>query len=331
MKAFVAAALTAMAPFAQQPDRLRFVHIASEPAMSETATIFRAVAEVSDVAFDGSARELVFQATGNSRTLAVWIHGELDRPAAAQRGRIAEFLNPEAGSDWATRIFFTGRAGDPQSLHELATAIRGTIGIRRVFASAAFGAIIVRGTEKQTEAAQWLLGELGADPPAGSPRQFDLNEREGIVRVVKVKRHTAPAELQELATLIRAAMMLRYIFTVNAIHAIVVRGTPESLDGAQWFASRIEEAPGSAARQSFTLAKDDDNRMFPALELRAYLLPASYELAQIQQLAVKLRAGAQLRLIFTHNTARLIAARGTGDQIAAADRLFDASVVTPAP
>lgn len=327
----VASALACFAQEAGTERRLRFAHITDERAMMEVATILRSIAGVEHLNIDKGTGELVFRAEGETRKIAEWTFDQLDRPAASQRTRTAELVVSGGETEGTVRIYFSPRQETPESLQEIATIVRATVEIRRLFISNGSGAIVIRGTAKQAEAAQWLLGRLrpeggGPAPAAGAAAaEWQLDRREGLVRVVAVKRlkeQQQQIEAQELATILRGIVDLRWVFVASSSSAIVIRGTPDKLAAGEWLIARVEEgASPQAQRHAFTLASDDVNRVYPELEMRAYKFPLGQDAARFEQLAAKLRFETRLRRVFVHRGARLIAVRGTADQIIESDRM----------
>lgn len=323
-----AALATALAGYAQEEQeagrRLRFAHIGDDQTMMEVATILRSIAGVEHLNVDKATREIVFRAEGEKRKVAEWIFDQLDRPAPSQRARNAELVVSGGETEGTVRVYFSPRQPETlESLQEIATIVRATVEIRRLFTCNAFGAIVIRGTAKQAEAAQWLLARLRPDNgAAAAAAEWQLDRPEGTVRVVALKRPKVPAEQQDLATVLRGIVDLRWVFIASSSNAMVIRGVPGKVAAGEWLIARVEDgASPQAQRHAFTLAEDDVNRVYPVLEMRAYKLPAVQDPARFDQLAAKLRFETTLRRVFVHRGARLIAVRGTAGQIVEADRM----------
>ena len=120
----------------------------------------------------------------------------------------------------------------------------------------------------------------------------------------------------EAATLARSITEMRRVFTYNEIRAVAVRGTPEQLAMAKWLFTELDKParPASALERS-------DYRMLgsePEPVVQLFRLAHASSPRLLQQMAMDVRSAHRIRRVFTWNDPRLIALRGTPEQMEAA-------------
>lgn len=312
-------AIFALSAFAQEAQReLRFANTPSANGMMEIATIVRSMTDIRDLSVDGAQRSITIRGAGAAVRLGEWLFNQLDRPPGTPR--IEEFTWQDDSQEPAIRIHFLAGAS-LQDLQEIATVIRAITETRRVFTYPAMSAIVTRGTADQAAAAKWMLARL--ERTAAATPEYQLKAREGTIRVVELRSLTSPQQTQEAATMLRSLADMRWTFTVHSRKAIVIRGLPQQLLLAEWLIERADRAaPIPAARHSFTMAASTNERIYPELAVRAYVLAPGTPPARVQELAVSIRQRAQLRRVMTQSAPPILAFRGTEDQVAEADRLL---------
>jgi hypothetical protein len=226
-------------------------------------------------------------------------------------------------SEDLVRVFFLQNVGIVQNLQEVATLIRSTAEIRRLFTYNTPMAIAVRGTPAQLDLAQWLVTELDrplAPKPTTQPARQRLvaGSTEDVVRIFTVANADSIQSLQEIATLVRAMTEIRRVFTYNAPRNVVVRGNPEQIAMAGWLFHELDRPaqtpPGSDPHEYRGPQSNDILRVF-------YLAHAPTP-QRLQEIATQVRTMAEIRRLFTYNQPRALAIRGTPDQLELADRLI---------
>ncbi|MFN7933492.1 MAG: hypothetical protein U0R19_09205 [Bryobacteraceae bacterium] len=308
--AFALVAITCCA--LAQTKTLHFSHINSEQAMMETATVVRAVSEVKPWA-DASARTLRIEGSPTQIAAAEWIFNELDRPGGSpppDSARVYKIEDPK--QEGHVRVFHTAFTPNVQSLQEVATAIRATTEIRRLFTYSDPRIIIVRGTDAQVAMADWLVSQLDTPTKPGFSVQRDPGLRIFYPTTIRTVQ-----QLQEMATATRAIAGIHRLFTYNLKAAIIVRDTPEQLHLAEWLLHQLDQ---SAPPAKYT-ASPDYIMPVEAPEgsvVKVFFAPNAATVQDLQTLAVNVRTTTQVRRIFTYNTPRALAVRGTANQIARA-------------
>jgi type II secretory pathway component GspD/PulD (secretin) len=139
-----------------------------------------------------------------------------------------------------------------------------------------------------------------------------------VVRLFYLTNPEAPTGVTGIATAVRARSGIRQMFTYNELRAVVVRGTSEQINLAEFLFDQMDKpgVPGSGASADFRMNSDTDRLA------RVFYLPNTKTVQDFQQLVTTVRTVAQLRYAFTYNTARAVAVRGTDEQVALAKWLF---------
>jgi hypothetical protein len=296
-------------------DIVRVYYLAAQKSVQEQqeiATLIRSITEIPHLFTFSASRAVIVRATDEKVKLADWLVTELDRTPSPGPGK-REYRIP-GRADGVVRIFYLTQANSVQELQEAATMIRALIEIRRMFTYNAPKAMVVRGTEDQIKAADWILPDLGRPSTAGAPRTFQMaGETEGIIRVFHLKPEVTVRDLQEVATLVRSMSEIRRLFTFNASRAIAVRGTAGQIDLAQWLVNELDN-PGQSTPREFRVAGDDLVRVF-------YVTNAA-STERLHHVATEVRSETKVRRLFTYSTPKAVAVRGTTEQIAMADQMI---------
>src|SRR5882672_717319 len=135
---FVNTALFACAVFAQPPAEplervLHLTLIQSDQQLQEIATDIRGITEIPQVSVDTAHRALTLHGTAAQIAVAEWLLNQWDTAAPAQPPESAAAHEYRMSSDDIVRVFHLAHAPTPQSLQEVATIVRSTAEIRRLF------------------------------------------------------------------------------------------------------------------------------------------------------------------------------------------------------
>jgi hypothetical protein len=312
---------------AQSPEKvLRFAHTSSEQNRMEVATVVRAIAEVKLWA-DAEARTMKIEGSPEQIAAAEWVFLELDRPAGAPAPDSARvYKMPDPKNEGHIRVFALAQTLSVQNVQELATAVRAIAEVRRLFTYSEPRIIVVRGTEEQVAAADWLLQQLDtpAKPGFAVPRERPMTDArgEGYFRIFYPRSVQTVQQLQELATCTRALVEIRRLFTYSRKAAIIARGTEEELKLAEWLLGELDQKPRAeyAASPQYVVP-DAVAEGF----VKVFFVPHAKSVAGLQKLAVEVRTAAQVRRLFTYNAPSAICVRGTAHQIARSEELLAAT------
>jgi hypothetical protein len=134
---------------------------------------------------------------------------------------------------------------------------------------------------------------------------------------------TTVQEFQALATLLRTIGQIRRVFTYNELNAIVVRSDATGMAVGEWLFDDLDQpANRSLPIHEFrpATAADDVVRVF-------YL--SQNPPANVDAVLKQIQAGTSLKLVFSANALRAIAARGAASEITRADQIVVLSSQLP--
>jgi hypothetical protein len=222
------------------------------------------------------------------------------------------------------QVSFVPNTATPQALQEVATAVRSTLDIRRMFTCTATRAIVSRGTADQMSAAQWMLTTV--DVPAQATKLSNHTyELQGVsqdraIGVFFLKNVSSVQNFQEVAVTTRAIGDIRRLFTYNAPRAIMIRGTAEQIQYAGWMLNQLDNPAiaASTAKREYVLPAPGD----PENIVRVFSLKHAASGQRLQDVAVEVRTSTGVRRLFTYHAPSIIAVRGTPSQVEQASQLI---------
>ena len=217
--------------------------------------------------------------------------------------------------DLRDRVFYLTHTATAQQFQEVATTIRTITDIQRISTDIDQKSLTVHATAPQIAMAEWLFNEL--DTPVAQPsvpHEYRIpGTTDDVVRVFYVITAATVQDFQEIATLVRTISDIRRVFTYNGRHALVVRGTDAQIGLAEWLLKELEpEAPSST--HLYQMAGNDD-------VVRVLRLSRTATVQDFQKAATQIREVTLIKRVFTYNTLRAAAFRGTAEQIATAEHM----------
>ena len=106
-------------------------------------------------------RAIIARGTIEQIDLAEWLIDQLEQPNNAANPVKREYSVPGPGDpDTVVRVFSIKHSATPQRFQEIATQVRTTTQVRRLFTYAAPRIITLRGTPGQVEHANQMITEL---------------------------------------------------------------------------------------------------------------------------------------------------------------------------
>jgi len=218
------------------------------------------------------------------------------------------------------RTFYLTHTATVQQFHEVATVIRTIADIQQVATDDDQKSVTVQATAGQIAMAEWLFNEL--DNPAiqtSVPHVYGVpGSDDDIVRLFYISTAPTIQDFQEISTLVRTMGNVRRVFTYNAPKALVIRGTAAQVGLAEWLVKELEPkaSPSSAEYRVVPGDQPHDENV-----VRVLYLTHAGSVQDFQKTATQIRSATNITRMFTYNTGRALAVRGTADQIALAERL----------
>ncbi len=225
----------------------RLSETTTKQALVEIATMIRTMVDIRRLFTFSARRAIVARGTAGQIELAEWVVSELvgagSRPRVQQTQgpTLHEYRVPDIG-DETVRIFRLARAGTTHDAVDIATALRVTADIRKLFVYSEGRALGVRGTASQLALSDWLVSELDdvEKRPRTSPGQGPVsheyrvsNDGTEVVRVFFLTHTTTDAGLREIGTAIRVTANIPKLYTCIAPNAVAARGTAAQMAMAE--------------------------------------------------------------------------------------------------
>ena len=238
--------------------------------------------------------------------------------------------NVLAQSTTTERVFHFAHTPTEQRTQEIATAIRAIAEPKDVSADFAAGTLTIHGTADQLELAEWLF--LGMDRSVPAPLDSAVHEYrlldgpDNVVRLFYLDRGQTVQDFQEFATLLRTTAEIRRVYPYSGAKILAMRGTADQINMADYFTNELEKSAGATHPHSVT-----PEYILPAVPsprqnenvVRIFFVANAPTIQDFQELATLIRSIAGIPRVFTYNTPRAIAMRGTSDQLSFAEWLFN--------
>jgi hypothetical protein len=299
--------------------------------MFEIATAMRVIAEIDAPMVDEAKKSLTAHGTAARLALAEWLFTGMDLASSPPKNPAIHEYRLPAGSDNVVRMFYLDRGQTIQEFQEFATLLR-TIGdVRRVYTYNPLKILTMRGTADQAAMADWLIGEI--ETSAAAPRRHSASvlyhlpsnpgpaPNENTMQVFYVGNAATVQSFQETATLLRTIADVRRVFTYNTPRAVAVRGTADQIALAAWLFDRVDRPAKGPPSQPSEIYNDEAADAFEN-SVQVFYLTHTATPADLQKVATQVRGVTSVRRIFTYNAPRVLALRGTLDQVENAGRLL---------
>jgi hypothetical protein len=308
--------------FGQEARLFYFTHNESAQEMNEVGTLLRTIGDIKELAVDVEKKSISMRGSAAQAALADWLFAEIDKPGnqmpLAQRAAdtaVHEFPMP-GNKDDLVRVFYLPRTETIQDFQEIATSVRTTGEVRRVFTYNSRRALVMRGTPGQMAFADFALTEMSqpASPPPPKREHLVDGSSNDVVRVFRLPYTKSIQEFQNAATLVRSIGEIRRVFTYNTGRAVTVRGTPEQIEIAEWLFGELGKTSDSSKREFWVGGRSSD-------VVRVFALNGA-AVNSSQEAAARTRAVPQIRLTFTYDPSRLLVVRAPLDQIQQAEQMM---------
>ncbi len=207
-----------------------------------------------------------------------------------------------------------------QQFQEVATVIRTIANIQQISTDNDQKSVTVHATDGQIAMAEWLFNEL--DSPAAQPsvpHEYRVpGSTDDVVRVFYVTTAPTVQDFQMISTLVRTISGIVRVFTYNGRKALVIRGTDVQMGLAEWLLQELEPKSSPSSAEYRVVPGDlphDEN------VVRVLYFTHTGSVQDFQKAATQIRTATNITRVFTYNTGRALAVRGTSEKVALADRL----------
>jgi len=217
------------------------------------------------------------------------------------------------------RVYNLTNTQTPQQMNEIATVVRSVGDIRQVYAVVPQKVLTVHGTIGQIAVADWLVGALNRAAPESGTHEYHVpGSADDVVRVFYLNHARTPQETQKIVTAIRSLTEIQRIFIYNSLSAVAARGTAAQIAFAEWLVNELNQP--AQTRQPGT--HEHTMTGYTNQVARVFYLSNVDSTYELQQVVTAVRTTTEMQRIFINNARKAIAARGTAEQIASAERLI---------
>jgi hypothetical protein len=221
-------------------------------AIQELINAIRVTGEIRDVTVDPVKKALIVEGTTEQIAVAEWLCSEFDVAKKPQKFK-SSFYPGTTGTRRLADVFYLTQIETPRDLQEIVNGVRSIVRIQRFFPYSTMKAIVASGTADQHALAEWLLTELDSPPVNGSSpvmhnHAVDLEPRLGNQAQVLFLAHPhTPQEIQEVVNATRSTVALQLMFPQMWRKAILMRGSAEQIESADWLLTELDRHPATPA------------------------------------------------------------------------------------
>ncbi len=147
-----------------------------------------------------------------------------------------------------------------------------------------------------------------------------------VDRVFRFTHTDGEQAFQEIATVVRSMTDIRNATFATSPRGLSVSGTPSQVALAEWLFYELDRPPDrQAPSREFRVSNEADD------VVKVFHLAHTATPQELQEVATSVRSIAEIRRLFTYNAPRVMAVRGTADQIKLADWLVTQLDQSPGP
>jgi hypothetical protein len=248
-------------------------------------------------------------------------------PAAALVALIAPWT--VLGQIGTTQVFRFFPTCTRQQTEEIAIAISTITGMT-VKDDFAKGVLSVQGTSDQITLGVWLFLGLNQSAPVAADvavHEYRLADgTDNVVRLFFLDRGQTVQELREFVTMLRSIADLPRAFTSNAIKAVALRGTSAQMALADWLVNELAKSKPAPRQHS-----ESPEYLLPVAPsptpnenvMRIFYFGNTPAILDFPEVAALIQTLADFRRIDRYDSLRALAVRGTSDQLALTEWLFN--------
>ena len=234
MKTLTLLAIFTVAMQCQPAERvLPFKQLQTGIEMNEAATVIRSVGGIRDLSVQVTEKTLTVGGDPARIELAEWLMVRLDRTGATSSPVPPELdFRPAGASGEVFRVLYFHNAMTARDRSEMATAIRSLIEIPTLFVSQAAGAMVIRGSTAQADAARWMFEALDRKTPSAAGPYRLPGDGDETIRLFPMPAAGTLEEFYRFATEARTELQAKRFFTYTPHRVIAIRGSQDLIDRA---------------------------------------------------------------------------------------------------
>jgi hypothetical protein len=208
-----------------------------------------------------------------------------------------------------------------RGMQEIATTLHSVFDIQQLSVDGNVSTLTVTGNADQIALAEWLIPKLDVLPGASTDPQKYLfaGNNDDVVEIFELKNASLQVNLQELLTNLRTVADIQKIYQSTAPRILIMRADASHIASAEFMVSQLDQPAG--ARQTPTI---QTYQMTGANSdtVIVYGLANAASDRDLQEILTTLRTVLDIQKIYQQSAPKLLAIRGSADQIQMAEWLI---------
>lgn len=225
--------LTAAVALGQQGERtFTFSELRTVREINEAATVIRSTGEIRGLKLDDSGTAVHVTGDPAQIELAEWLVKRLDRTSKTSSPvpHPLDYRSLRGGSP-LVRVLYFKNTESTQERNEMATVIRSLVQIPSLFLSLAAGAVVMRGTAEQADAATWVFQALDKKGMGGTEESYRVaGGGDDTIRLFSLPQASSTQRLNAIAIAVRSTTQAPLFFPYTPRRIILVRGRQELME-----------------------------------------------------------------------------------------------------
>jgi len=216
------------------------------------------------------------------------------------------------------RTFHLQRTTNQQGQAEMVNMLRTATELQRVAQIYIGMTVIVRGEPEKVALAEWLVNELDVAPQPFARERVTENKWVPVVRIFPLPQVQSTQALAELVNLTLKMTELQRVarFTGAGMKTVVAGGPGDNIALADWLIGQLQNPNGSAgAGSSRALGNSGES-------VKLFYRPGSTDPQELASMVKAITDAASVQRVGFYTPSRVIAVRGTADQIAKAAKVI---------
>lgn len=285
--------------------------------------MLRVELEIRDPQLDHEQSSLRVAGSEAQLAAAEWLLSEIDKPAVqvGAEAHASSVYRIDGATDDALRVFYLKGGRTQQETNEAAAVMKWIVDIPRLFLHSQTGGIVVRGTQEQLDAAEWVWLTIERNGAGGAAElRIKLYGKDQVLRAYRMPVEWSLQELNEAAALLRGIVDLRWLYTYGRTKTILTRNDEAHISAASWLAAEVLRAPSKelAISEAFRMADAHGEGVVKVVRMPA----EKYDYEGLLKLAANVRMQTKIARLYILRGPRMIALRGTEAQIAQAEKML---------
>ena len=204
-----------------------------------------------------------------------------------------------------------------QDFQDLSVAALTVSGLKARTVEVALRELSISGTSEEVRVTAWVIAELdrpaaATPPPPSSILTFDTKEPDNTIRVFYPAQISSDQDLMEVLTALRTITDVRYLGVYTSHRAVVVRGSREQIDLAEWLLAEVNR---DSPQESYVFPKSGRDFQSGENLVRVFRFTRAKDLQQFSEAQTMIRTITDTRRVYPYVSKRAIVLRASEEQL----------------